>query len=225
MEALHIDYYDATKNNSFYNLRLDGYNGPHSESTKKKISENKKGVKLNTNKLQRSEHIKRNKILMGNKTNKQKAKNRWSALSKSFSKDPVISDDIHMMHDYYGVHESIAKLPKEHLKEYLSFRFRFLQEELNEGLQAIENEDAEEVVDSLIDLIVVAMGTLDAYQVDFKKAWYEVLKANMNKEVGVKASRPNPWGLPDLIKNSDWVPPSHKDNHGLITIALKSNKE
>jgi predicted HAD superfamily Cof-like phosphohydrolase len=126
-----------------------------------------------------------------------------------------------MMHDYYGVHESIEKLPKEHLQEYLKFRFRFLQEELDEGIKAIEEKDPEEVVDALIDLIVVAAGTLDVYQVNFKKAWYEVLNANMNKEVGIKASRPNPWGLPDLIKRDDWVPPSHKDNHGLLTKTLK----
>ena len=159
--------------------------------------------------------------MMGAKSVKQKARNRWSALKKTFSKDPIVSDDMRMMHDYYGVHESIEKLSNEHLQEYLKFRFRFLQEELNEGLAAIENKDPEEVCDALIDLIVVAAGTLDVYQVDFKKAWYEVLNANMNKEVGIKASRPNPWGLPDLIKRDDWVPPSHKDNHGLLTKTLK----
>lgn len=149
-------------------------------------------------------------------TIKQIAEQRWNSIKDSFSSDPIISDDMKMMHDYYGVHQSIEKLSDEHLQEYLKFRFRFLQEELDEGLKAIEQKDPEEIVDALIDLIVVAAGTLDVYQVDFKKAWYEVLNANMNKAVGVKASRPNPWGLPDLIKNADWVPPSHAGNHGLL---------
>ena len=107
-------------------------------------------------------------------------------------------------------------LSKELLLEYLKFRFKFLQEEIDEGVSAINDKNAEEVCDSLIDLIVVAIGTLDIYQVDFKKAWYEVLIANMNKEVGVKESRPNPWGLPDLVKPKSWQAPNHAGNHGLI---------
>lgn len=223
MEAYYIAYYNATIDDGFYNLRHGGYNGPHSEKTRKLISLKRKGMKMNTNKLQRSNHAKRNEIMMGEKSTKQKAKNRWSALKKTFSKTPIVSDDMKMMHDFYGVHESVEKLSKEHLDEYLKFRFRFLQEELNEGMKAIEDKNPEEVVDALIDLVVVAVGTLDVYQVDFKKAWYEVLKANMTKKVGVKASRPNPWGLPDLIKPEGWVGPTHEGNHGLIDKALKED--
>ena len=36
----------------------------------------------------------------------------------------------------------------------------------------------------------------------------------MNKEVGEKPSRPNPLGVPDLIKPDTWYPPSHEGNHG-----------
>jgi hypothetical protein len=39
----------------------------------------------------------------------------------------------------------------------------------------------------------------------------------MNKEVGIKPSRPNPLGLPDLIKPEGWTPPSHEGNHGLLS--------
>ena len=45
--------------------------------------------------------------------------------------------------------------------------------------------------------------------IDAHKAWHEVHKANMSKEVGVKESRPNPLGLPDLIKPEGWKAPSH----------------
>jgi hypothetical protein len=38
----------------------------------------------------------------------------------------------------------------------------------------------------------------------------------MNKEVGIKASRPNPLGLPDLIKPEGWVAPVHSDNVGML---------
>jgi predicted HAD superfamily Cof-like phosphohydrolase len=129
--------------------------------------------------------------------------------------------DIADMHQHYGIKSSIDKLDAEKLKAYLIFRFNFLQEELNEGKNAIVDRNAEEVVDALIDLCVVAIGTLDAYGIDSYKAWDAVLKANMNKQVGVKASRPNPFGLPDLVKPEGWTPPSHEGNHGLITKAFE----
>ena len=65
-----------------------------------------------------------------------------------------------------------------------------------------------------MDLCVVAIGTLDLFEVDAHKAWDEVLKANMSKKVGVKESRPNPLGLPDLIKPEGWVGPDHTGNTG-----------
>jgi len=78
------------------------------------------------------------------------------------------------------------------------------------------NIDKAEIVDALIDLCVVAIGTLDAFGVDAHKAWDEVLQANLNKEPGVKESRPNPFGLPDLIKPEDWEAPNHIENTGRL---------
>ena len=104
---------------------------------------------------------------------------------------------------------------------FLEFRLKFLQEELDETrAAALFDSNPEEVVDGLIDLCVVAIGTLDAFGVDSHKAWNEILRANMEKEVGVKESRPNPLGLPDLIKPEGWVGPSHRDNHGNIGNAV-----
>lgn len=131
------------------------------------------------------------------------------------------NQDIGDMHQHYGVKEAVSKLDAEKLKAYLIFRFNFLQEELNEGKNAIVDRNSEELVDSLIDLCVVAIGTLDAYGIDAQKAWDEVLKANMNKRVGIKASRPNPFGLPDLIKPDGWQAPSHAGNHGIISKAFE----
>ncbi len=102
------------------------------------------------------------------------------------------------------------------LRAFLKFRIGFLQEELDETRHAYMVKDAEEIVDGLIDLCVVAIGTLDAFGVDPYKAWDEVLKANMQKEVGVKATRPNPLGVPDLVKPGDWEAPSHEGNHGIF---------
>lgn len=127
--------------------------------------------------------------------------------------------DIHDMHAKYGVHEwvrtKIEEDDKEALKSFLNFRMDFINEEYKETLKAIyHDQDPEEVVDGLIDIIVVALGTLDAFGINSHKAWDEVHNANMAKKVGVKPERPNPLGLPDLIKPLEWKAPSHDGNHG-----------
>jgi NTP pyrophosphatase (non-canonical NTP hydrolase) len=123
--------------------------------------------------------------------------------------------DIALMHSKYGVKQWVSDNP-EKLEQLLHFRISFLKEEYEETFKAVEEKDPEEIVDGLIDLCVVAIGTLDAFGIDSEKAWNAVLKANMAKEVGVKETRPNPLGLPDLIKPEGWTAPSHEDNHGKL---------
>tara|TARA_B110000444_G_C18806790_1_gene580429 strand:+ start:965 stop:1378 length:414 start_codon:yes stop_codon:yes gene_type:complete len=124
--------------------------------------------------------------------------------------------DITLMHNQYGVKEWMHdnKNDTEKMRKYLEFRINFLREELDETQKAFAESDPEEIVDGLIDLCVVAIGTLEAFGVDPYKAWDQVLKANMNKEIGVKPERPNPLGLPDLIKPEGWEAPSHEGNYG-----------
>ena len=126
-------------------------------------------------------------------------------------------EDIAVMHKKYGVHEWVSTASPYNLKKFIDFRLDFIEEEFEEAQDAHFKEDAEEIVDGLIDLCVVAIGTLDALGVDPYKAWDNVLAANMAKEVGIKPERPNPLGLPDLIKPADWKAPSHADNHGVIS--------
>jgi predicted HAD superfamily Cof-like phosphohydrolase len=121
--------------------------------------------------------------------------------------------DIEYMHRKFGVNPIVREFDKEKLKAFLEFRIKFLQEELDEMKKA---DNADDVVDALIDLCVVAIGTLNAFDVDSEKAWAAVYEANIVKQVGVKESRPNPLGLPDLIKPEGWAAPSHADNVGLL---------
>lgn len=123
--------------------------------------------------------------------------------------------DIAEMHTKYGVQEWVKNNPDK-LEQLLHFRVAFLKEEYDETFKAAGLKDADEIVDGLIDLCVVAIGTLDAFGVDAHTAWDRVHKANMTKEVGVKESRPNPLGLPDLIKPEGWEAPTHVDNLGKL---------
>lgn len=134
--------------------------------------------------------------------------------------------DMAEMHKKFGVNPVVRNFDKEKSRAFLEFRIRFLQEELDEMQKALNDFDAgninavtaaDDIVDAAIDLCVVAIGTLDAYDVNAHTAWNRVWEKNMEKQVGVKASRPNPLGLPDLIKPEGWIAPTHADNIGLLT--------
>jgi NTP pyrophosphatase (non-canonical NTP hydrolase) len=132
------------------------------------------------------------------------------------------ANDIYMMHNKYGVREWFEKNKddKELMRKYLMFRMLMINEELHETLQAVNTGNSEEIVDGLIDLCVFAIGTLDVFGVDANKAWDEIYRANMDKKAGVKPGRPNPFGLPDLLKPGGWQGPNHEDNHGDLSYAL-----
>ena len=124
--------------------------------------------------------------------------------------------DIAEMHDKFDTDCAVNAMDNVNLQSFVDFRMNLLEEEYEETWEAVEAQDAEELVDGLIDLVVVAIGTLDLLGVDVAKAWGRVMEANMNKEVGIKPSRPNPMGLPDLVKPVGWRSPSHLNNHGYL---------
>ena len=127
--------------------------------------------------------------------------------------------DIAKMHDKFGTTDWVfdnTEIGNDKIKELMKLRMRMLTEEFSETMNAYLSGDAEEFVDGLIDLCVIAIGTLDIFGVDASRAWDSVLDANTSKSVGVKPGRPNPLGLPDLIKPSDWKAPDHSDNHGSL---------
>ena len=119
-------------------------------------------------------------------------------------------DDIRGMIAKYGFHQ------EEFDKEKLNFRILgLLTEEYEETLMALHDKNAEELVDGLIDLIVIAIGTLELAGVDTQEAWDQVMTANMTKERGIKPGREESGGF-DLIKPESWQPPSHMTNHGVL---------
>ena len=128
--------------------------------------------------------------------------------------------DMQDMHKKYGVDKWMNDEKKSdwsRLSKFMQFRLAMMQEELDETKMAFDDKNAEEMVDGIIDLCVFAIGTLEVFGVDANKAWDEVYRANMAKEVGIKVGRPNPLGLPDLKKPDDWQGPVHEDNCGNIS--------
>jgi predicted HAD superfamily Cof-like phosphohydrolase len=123
-------------------------------------------------------------------------------------------EDVAEMHDRFGFADAVAAMDARTLTEYLRFRIRFLEEELTE-LRGSTTPG--EVVDALVDLCVVAIGTLDTFGVDPQLAWERVHRANMAKEAGVNEQRKAGHGVPDLVKPPGWVTPDHADNVGLLS--------
>ena len=124
--------------------------------------------------------------------------------------------DIQRMHSKFGVHDWLDNSTPGNRQDLMRLRMRMLSEEFNETLNAYLMKDEEEMIDGLIDLCVIAIGTLDIAGVDAQQAWDEVWTANVNKEVGIKPGRPNPLGLPDLVKPSGWKAPNRYLNRGII---------
>jgi len=135
--------------------------------------------------------------------------------------------DIYDMHAKFGVHDwvqtKLNEKDRETLKAFLEFRVKCITEEYEEMQEAFAAGDPEEFVDALIDMMVFAIGTLEVFGVDANKAWSEVHRANMDKTPGVKESRPNPLGLPDLIKNPGWQGPVHSENWGILDALLEKS--
>ena len=128
--------------------------------------------------------------------------------------NPIL--DIESMMTHYKIK------PEDLTAKRLAFRFDLLQEEFNELDTARTNLDAAETVDALIDITVIALGTLYLAGVDLDQAWSTVQKANMSKLKGTKPGRVSDgW---DLYKPLDWTSPDHSQNTGnLIKLMENSN--
>lgn len=119
-----------------------------------------------------------------------------------------VFDDLNQMHHQFGFSDKLTS------KAQLKARLDFLQEELNEAYEALDNNNADDFVDAHIDLIVVAVGTLDLSKVNGWKAWDAVHHANMSKKPGDQSKRPE-MGM-DLVKPPGWIAPCHIGNVGKL---------
>lgn len=124
-----------------------------------------------------------------------------------------IIEDTKQLSDKFGLQEYIRQLSPGNRKKYLEFRMNLLSEEFYEGRTALKYAECDEFVDAMIDISVIALGTLQHFGVDIETAWRRVHEANMSKQKGDKPGRNN-GGMPDLMKPEGWIAPEHKDNIG-----------
>ena len=117
--------------------------------------------------------------------------------------------DIRKMHEYYGI--AYDGKPRDLIGDQLDLRLRLIAEEHQEYLEAVFNQDREGVLDALIDLCVVAIGTADLMGLDFHEGWNRVLASNMTKKVATKPEQSKRGKIGDLYKDDDFVPVNLKD--------------
>jgi predicted HAD superfamily Cof-like phosphohydrolase len=120
--------------------------------------------------------------------------------------------DMISLHRVYG--HNIGTIPKLPSDKEQDLRERLIKEEYHELEHALEwwkhpgNEELSDIADGAVDLIVVIIGMLVSYGIDFNRIWDVVHVANLTK-VGLillggekrhdgKQLKPEWWKHPDI---------------------------
>lgn len=117
--------------------------------------------------------------------------------------------DVQAFHDRFDVNHHDA--PDFLHTDVFAFRLQFLHEELVEFVQAHVRLDIADTVDSLVDLIYVAYGTLLLMGLtadEINECWDEVQRANMTKIRAANAGESKRGHVLDVIKPEGWTPPN-----------------
>lgn len=119
-----------------------------------------------------------------------------------------------MFQDIIDFHEKFKVEPKPYEVQTHhdhNYRIGFMEEELNEYITARNNNNKPEMLDALVDLVYVALGTAYMYGWAFDEAWRRVHSANMEK-IKVKSAADSKRGhANDVKKPPGWTAPDLTD--------------
>jgi predicted HAD superfamily Cof-like phosphohydrolase len=109
--------------------------------------------------------------------------------------------DMISLHRVYG--HNIGTIPKLPSDKEQDLRERLIKEEYHELEHALGNEELSDIADGAVDLIVVIIGMLVSYGIDFNRIWDVVHVANLTKVGGEKRHdgkqlKPEWWKHPDI---------------------------
>lgn len=116
-----------------------------------------------------------------------------------------LEQDIKDFHEKFG--NDYKGKPRQLPLDLQDFRNRFLFEELNEYIEAVEDGDLAKQFDALVDLVYVAMGTAYLQGFPFNAGWMLVHAANMKKVRAVTEADSKRASTYDVVKPKDWVAP------------------
>jgi len=128
--------------------------------------------------------------------------------------------DVGEFHQKMGLHNVTfgEPGPRTDLSPYemdklIDFRVDFMQEELNEFMDAYDAKDDAKMFDALLDLAYVVKGTAHLLGYPWQAGWDRVQEANMKKERATSADMSKRRSELDVIKPEGWTPP---DIEGLL---------
>lgn len=125
-------------------------------------------------------------------------------------------DDVGRFHEKFQLENTTfyPPGPREPHEEVLDFRLKFLEEELQEFREGMDEMDHAQMFDALIDLVYVALGTAHFLGYPWREGWNLVQAANMNKvRAQADASDSKRGSSFDVVKPEGWQPP---DIQGLL---------
>lgn len=118
-------------------------------------------------------------------------------------------EDIKAFHDKFGLQYDGP--PRNLPDDIKAFRWKFLNEELQEYKQGLIDNDIEQQLDALIDLVYVALGTAYLSGMPFDRGWDIVQACNMAKVKAGPNGEGSKRGSPhDVIKPEGWVGPERQ---------------
>lgn len=133
------------------------------------------------------------------------------------SKDTYVKETFHPLCNFEQIvefHEQFDVVTREKPglpdNAMVDFRIKFLKEELSEFIDAVEKNDLPEMIDALVDLTVIAMGTADIFGFDWQPHWEEVIKTLMTKKKANHAGESKRGFAADIVKPVGWVGPDHQ---------------
>lgn len=119
-------------------------------------------------------------------------------------------DDVLRFHSKFKLpHRGDGGKPALFDEDTFRFRFRFLQEELDEFQAGFAERDLAKCADAMADLVYVALGTAAMMRVPFNEIWAEVQQTNMSKVRAADADDPASTRKHrlDVVKPSWFTPP------------------
>jgi len=112
--------------------------------------------------------------------------------------------DVKDFHVAFG--QRVGEKPELPNNDERILRVNLIAEEIEEYMDAEENNDIVEIADALADIIYIACGTAVSYGIPFDEIFNEVHRSNMAKLVDGKVLRradgkiqkPEGWTAPDI---------------------------
>lgn len=125
--------------------------------------------------------------------------------SLNFRRASTDHQDVRDFHEKFGVPQGDEPCMLG-LATYM-FRKNFLQEELDEFMEAYSEGDLHKAADALVDLVYVAHGTAAMMGLPWASLWNEVQRANMSKVRATSAEQSKRGSALDVIKPEGWTGP------------------